>query len=96
MAKRSRRRRKNRIKKLLWLAVLAALAVMTYRSNTVLSVEEFTFTHADLPAEFDGFTVALLSDLHGKVPQGTLEAVREAAPDAIFLAGDLVDENCTF
>ena len=96
MARRTRRRRKNRIKKLLWLAVLAALAVMTYRSNTVLSVEEFTFTHADLPAEFDGFTVALLSDLHGKVPQGTLEAVRETAPDAIFLVGDLVDENCTF
>ena len=96
MAKRSRRRRKNRIKGLLSLAVLLALAVMTYRSNTVLSVERFTFFHADLPTEFDGFTVALLSDLHGKVPQGTLEGLKEAAPDAIFLVGDLVDENCTF
>ncbi len=95
MARRGQRR-KNRIKKLLWFAVILALAVTTYRSNTVLSVEEFTFVSGELPAEFDGFTIALLSDLHGKVPQGTLEALKEAAPDAIFLAGDLVDENCTF
>jgi len=95
MAKRARRR-KNRIKRLLCLVVLAVLALMTYRSNTVLSVENFTFSSPRLPTEFHGFTVAHLSDLHGKVPAGTLEALAAAAPDIIVITGDLVDENCTF
>ena len=94
MAKRWRRR-KNRIKRLLVLALLIALGVTTYQSNFTLSVEEFTFTHEDLPAEFSDFTIAHLSDLHGTVPDGTLASLTAAAPDMIVLTGDLVDENCT-
>ena len=93
MAKRARRS-KNRIARWLLLLCAVALGVMLYRSNTALSVEEFTFASERLGAEFNGFTLVQLTDLHGAAPEGLLEAVSAAAPDAIVLTGDLVDENC--
>lgn len=48
---------------------------------------------ASLPEEFDGFTVALLSDLHdstfGKNNRRLLRAVKAAAPDIVCLGGDM-------
>ena len=78
------------------LAILAACALFFQWSNHSLQVESFAFADAALPEGFDGAVIVQLSDLHcaefGENNSGLLSAVAEAAPDYIFLTGDLVDQ----
>ena len=79
------------------IAILAAFSAFMLWQNNSLSVEEYTFSSARLPAGFDGCRVVQLSDLHGK-QFGTdngrlLAAVRACRPDYIVLTGDLADER---
>lgn len=89
--------RKHRHGKLyLLLMALAAAGAAIWVGSSVLSVEEFDFTSARLPAGWDGGRLVVLSDLHGKrfgrQHSRLLEAVRGAKPDAICLCGDMMDE----
>lgn len=80
-------------------AVLTALLLLTagalFWSNCVLQVESFSFSSPRLPDDFDGYRLAVLSDLHGasfgKDNRRLLRAVAAQKPDAIAAAGDLVD-----
>ena len=93
--------RKRRHGKLyLLLMALAAAGAAIWVGSSVLSVEEFAFTGARLPAGWDGGRLVVLSDLHGKrfgrQHSRLLEAVRGAKPDFICLCGDMMDEwSCT-
>ena len=94
MAKQRRKQHKALRRLLLLLAVvLSAL----YWTNTSIQTEQFTFASAALPTGFDGYRTAVLTDLHGarfgKENEKLIAAVQEQSPDAIFLVGDLVDEN---
>lgn len=89
--------RKHRHGKLyLLLMALAAAGAAIWVGSSVLSVEEFAFTGARLPAGWDGGRLVVLSDLHGKrfgrQHSRLLEAVRGAKPDVICLCGDMMDE----
>lgn len=89
--------RKRRHGKLyLLLMALAAAGAAIWVGSSVLSVEEFAFTGARLPAGWDGGRLVVLSDLHGKrfgrQHSRLLEAVRKAGPDVIYLCGDMMDE----
>ena len=89
--------RKHRHGKLyLLLMALAAAGAAIWVGSSVLSVEEFAFTGARLPAGWDGGRLVVLSDLHGKrfgrQNSRLLEAVRKAGPDVICLCGDMMDE----
>ena len=89
--------RKRRHGKLyLLLMALAAAGAAIWVGSSVLSVEEFAFTGARLPAGWDGGRLVVLSDLHGKrfgrQHSRLLEAVRKAGPDVICLCGDMMDE----
>ena len=89
--------RKRRHGKLyLLLMALAAAGAAIWVGSSVLSVEEFDFTSARLPAGWDGGRLVILSDLHGKrfgrQNSRLLEAVRGAKPDVICLCGDMMDE----
>jgi len=61
------------------------------------SVTPMTFSNAQVPAQFDGYTIALLSDLHigpGLGPdflRKVVDQTNAAHPDLIVIAGDLVD-----
>ena len=77
--------------------LLAALLGALYWGNTSIQTERFTFASAELPAGFDGCRAVVLTDLHGaefgKENEKLIAAVEEQSPDAVFLVGDLVDEN---
>ena len=82
------------------LAALSAAALLTgYVSwdNGRLVTEEFVFPAADLPEGFDGLRIVHLTDLHGRQfgdgNRNLARAVERAAPDLIFLTGDMVDEQ---
>ena len=95
MAKHRRTRRPFRTLRRLLLAALL-LGAFLWSTNRVLQLTHLDPVFSDLPAGFDGCRAVILSDLHtasfGSGNQTLLEAVREAEPDYIFLAGDLLDQ----
>lgn len=96
-----RRRPRGKRRPLVWLAVLLALAAGGwYWFQWQCWGVQTTHTTAELdglPAGFDGFTIAHLSDLHGHEygeDSGELvERVRREMPDLIVITGDLIDQN---
>lgn len=81
-------------------AVLIALAVVvglwTWWGNSRIGVSHFTLQSGRLPGAFSGFRIAQVSDLHNKDWGSVLpDLLKQAAPDAIFITGDLIDRNRT-
>ena len=76
--------------------VLALLVLLVYWGNTDIKTDAAVYTSPALPAAFDGLRIVQLSDLHsrefGADNRRLYQAVEAAAPDLIFLTGDLVDE----
>ena len=78
------------------LSLLAIAAVcIYYRENLIIEVVEVNVPIHGLPAAFDGFRIAQLSDLHGrKLNEGWIEEQLTAAGlDMIALTGDYVRHN---
>ena len=94
MAGRGRARRR-RIFRRLCLVLLAAI-LYVFWGNASIETDNAVYTSDALPAAFDGLRIAQLSDLHckefGADNPRLYAAVERAAPDLIFLTGDLVDE----
>ena len=92
----NRRRPRSRLHAVMRCGLLALLVLFVYWDNTALRTDSLTYTSTALPVEFDGLRIVQLSDLHnrefGKNNQRLYAAVKQAAPDLIFLTGDLVDE----
>ena len=92
----NRRRSRSRLHAVMRCGLLALLILFVYWDNTALRTDSLTYTSTALPVEFDGLRIVQLSDLHnrefGKNNQRLYAAVKQAAPDLIFLTGDLVDE----
>lgn len=72
----------------------AAAAAWLYKDNHRIEIEQIPVSLPHLPAAFEGFSIALLSDLHIPACVPSPDALRailsKLKPDAIFLAGDLV------
>lgn len=75
-------------------AAALAAAGWLYQDNHRIEIEQIPVSLPHLPAAFEGFTIALLSDLHipDCIPSpNVLHTILDAQkPDAIFLAGDLI------
>lgn len=93
------RRRRNAASAFLLLALAAALAVWLAWGNTALTVNRITVRSARIPAGFDGFRIAQVSDLHdaefGEDNEKLLALLAECEPDIIVITGDLIDANRT-
>ena len=82
------------------LLVAAALAVYVPvrigLDDRSLTVRSYQLSSPDLPADLDGVTVALISDLHADRHTGParldqlVQAVNRAHPDLVLIAGDLI------
>ncbi|MBO6010188.1 MAG: metallophosphoesterase [Oscillospiraceae bacterium] len=76
-----------------WLLMLALLVYAFIYSNTKVVLREYEVSSPDLPSAFSGTRAAVVSDTHGKFDQRTLDAVFDADPDIILLAGDIIDDD---
>ena len=83
------------------LIVLAALVVITAArgiwENHAVQSGAVEVASEKLPAAFDGFTIAHISDLHnarfGKDQEKLVALLKAAQPDLIAITGDLIDKR---
>ena len=90
----SKKKRKIRIASLC-LVLLLSLMIWVLWANRALRLSEYTIQSKQLPASFDGYRIAHLSDLHIENTESynkkLLDMVRKTAPDIIVITGDLID-----
>ena len=75
--------------------LILSLSIWLIWANKALELNSYTIQSEQIPASFDGFRIAHLSDLHnaemGKDNEKLLSLLREANPDIIVITGDIVD-----
>ena len=89
-------------KRIVWAIVLILLAVLgavTIWENLTVGTTYYTILSDRLPASFDGYTIAQISDLHnaefGQDNSDLVRILEKESPDIIVITGDLVDSNHT-
>ncbi len=89
----------NRTYMIIALILLVALLGWLLWGNSALMVTEYCIESRNLPAGFEGFRIAQISDLHnaefGKDNQKLLSMLAQAQPDIIVMTGDLIDSRRT-
>lgn len=79
--------------KTIFAAAVAGAVGWIVWDNFRLTVTKYDVELDKLPDEFDGFTIAQVSDLHdqrfGREQRGLMSAIRAAKPDMIAITGDL-------
>lgn len=77
--------------------LLAVAAVWIWWGNRTIQLTRLAVESHRLPAAFEGFTIAQVSDLHNASFAGGQEKLlgllRDARPDIIAVTGDLIDAN---
>ncbi|MGL5255454.1 MAG: metallophosphoesterase, partial [Proteocatella sp.] len=73
------------------------VTIFLYWQNNDIVVTEFEYKNGKIPAEFDGFSIVQVSDLHnkqfGKNQQKLITEIERSNPDIIVITGDLVDRR---
>lgn len=82
---------------ILTVLTVSGVILWTIWGNTALMTENITISSQRLPADFSGFRIAHISDLHntefGEDNQKLQRRISEGKPDIIVITGDLVDAN---
>lgn len=86
-----------------WIAAVAVLAlsvvgVLGYSAwqNQTICLTEYTVTHKDIPAAFEGQRIVQITDLHNKDFGEELTAlVKAQAPDILVITGDWISRDDT-
>ncbi len=76
---------------------LVLFSVYCVYQNNMLTVTEYEITNEKLPENFDGFTVAQISDFHNPrsdfLKESVLEEIQRLKPDIIVITGDFIDSR---
>lgn len=87
--------RKKKVRWIVLLSLCAVLAVWIVWSNVTVGATYYTVASDRLPAAFDGYRIAVISDLHnaefGENNSTLISLVEQEAPDIIAFTGDLID-----
>ncbi|MCL2124667.1 MAG: metallophosphoesterase [Oscillospiraceae bacterium] len=87
--------RKHRVLPWVLLLLIVAVAALLLDSYYRIVTTEYVLEYSNLPDAFDGFRIAVLSDIHaavfGKDNIRLVSKVRDTAPDIIVIAGDFTD-----
>lgn len=89
-------------KRSLWtifVVILTAVLVCAVWENTAIETQYYTISSPKIPAAFDGFRIAHISDLHnaqfGEDNKVLLDMLRREKPNQIYITGDLIDSRRT-
>ena len=76
---------------------IVVVYIFLYINNNWLVTTEHIHESDKIPASFDGFRIAQVTDLHdatfGRNQSRLVEKVKATNPDAIFITGDLVESR---
>lgn len=90
---------KKRRALLLAIAFVILSCVWLWWGNTSIQTTHISIGSKGIAKEFDGFTLAHVSDLHnaafGSHQDRLLDAIKNGSPDMIAVTGDLIDSNHT-
>jgi uncharacterized protein len=79
------------------LVVIIGVSAYFFWGNSYIMIAEFDYTNSKIPSEFDGFTIAQVSDLHNKRfganQKHLLNKLKSAEPDIIVITGDIIDRR---
>ncbi len=79
--------------------ILVAISAWVIWGNVTFDVTHYSVSSDRLPKKFDGYKIAVLSDLHnakfGKDKSRLLAIIERENPDIIAITGDLVDSRKT-
>lgn len=82
-------------KRIIWSVIALLVTVLTVGiiwENTSVGLTTYTVTEDNLPASFDGFRIAHISDLHNSwLWEKAIAQLKIAQPDIIVITGDMVD-----
>lgn len=85
------------MKKLLKTAALAGGIMCAVNGlDNRLETTRYTVSSKKLPKQFDGFTIAHLSDLHSESIPNLSDAVKAIRPDIIACTGDMADDKGSY
>ncbi|MBQ2957731.1 MAG: metallophosphoesterase [Clostridia bacterium] len=89
--------RKIRFSSFIIATVLILLLTLTFFNNTNIQVENITVSVAGLSDDLEGYTICVLSDLHGRefgtMQASLLRAINGTSYDLMVLTGDMVGEG---
>lgn len=90
---------KKRLITIIISAILIILAVWTVCGNVTVGVTHYTVAGNRLPAAFDHYKIAVISDLHnaefGENNGSLISLIKNEKPDMIAITGDLIDSGKT-
>lgn len=88
-----KRKRLRRRRRRILLLLLILLLVRLWMDNRTVVTRDYDVYSPDIPASFEGYRIAVISDLHGnsRLYPRLLRAAAAAEPDIIALTGDLAD-----
>ncbi|MBR5272053.1 MAG: metallophosphoesterase [Clostridia bacterium] len=94
-----KKKRKRKLIHRLLIVALIVLLIWTVWSNFALEATPITIIKESLPQSFDGFKIALVSDLHnarfGNNNEKLIKILEDAKPDLIAITGDVIDSRRT-
>ncbi|MBQ1826337.1 MAG: metallophosphoesterase [Erysipelotrichaceae bacterium] len=91
--------KKKRKLSVITVLILMALVLWTVWGNVTVGITHYEVTSVRLPESFNGFRIALISDLHnasfGSDNSQLIEKIKKERPDIIAITGDMIDSRRT-
>ena len=91
--------KKRRIIIVAVLLIVAVLSCVLIYEDKNIQLNTFEIMSADLPTEFDGYSIAHVSDFHnatfGEDNAKLINMLEESKPDIIAITGDIIDSRRT-
>jgi len=90
----NRKRLRALIVVLLALLILGAI-IYPFATDDRLQTSYYTVCSSKIPADFEGYKIAQVSDLHCREVAGLAGKIALEQPDIIILTGDIIDEEAS-